>query len=320
MIKMNIAQTFQDEIMTLEDYIKLVKLRAKRSKGTITLSERADFDGEIHNVQKIINHIKPEMRLVSRLVDLDTQKKDLKILARKLRFSSIYELQSQLISIRKEMPIKKIKKEYPLVYRFMRKYRKNAIYSGGPMPPTLGRYPASTDKPKDMAVAGWKTFQQLPVDEILSIEYPEIPKIMNYEDQLKHLVYFTSKWSRKHGPAANLTDPKTLIPANCDVNYIHRWRKNFMHILKHPKLDFYYVNGYCKVLDVGLDDSDSPNPYPTEFDYSVPDHVFEIGRLVELGLTKGIKHFDSESIRVCSDGEGLRQRLFLLPCKKAAES
>jgi hypothetical protein len=131
-------------------------------------------------------------------------------------------------------------------------------------------------------------------------------------------VYFTSKWSRKHGPASNLGDPKSLIPANCDVSYIHRWRKNFMHILKHPTLDLYYINGYCKVLDVGIDDSDTPNSEPpNDFDYSLPEYVFEIGRLVELNVGDNIRHFDSESIRVCSDGEGLHQRLFLIPSKKA---
>jgi len=311
---MTIAQTLKYEVATLKGYLQLMKQMKRKGEKDIN-PER-----QINEVEKLLVPLKKELSVVSRLEDLFDQKKDLRILARKVGYGSIFELQADILTIKKQFKPKQIKKEYPLVYRFLKKYRENAIFSGGPQPPTLGRYPATSDAPKARAIAGWKTFQQLPVNEIIDVDYPPIPRPdeMKVMDILNHLVYFTSKWSRKHGPAANLGDPKTLITANCDVSYIHRWRQNQLHVLKHPTMEVYYLNGCCKVMDVGIDDSDNENPAPpNDFDYTVPEYVFEIGRLVELKIGDEIKHFDSDTIRVCSDGEGLRQRLFLLPGKKS---
>jgi|GEM_PF-4301222 len=313
-------EILKKEIKFLQNYIKYLKQRKSRK-----MISSATADSRITESRIKIKELKDILSKILLSKRRTREIKELRRLKKLLKFKrSLFELQDEIKEISNQYTLKEIKKEFhPLVYRYIKRHPKiNAVYPFGPQPPTLGRHPASDDSPRAKAIAAWHTFQQLPVSREIVLEVSDIPSSMKYLGEINHLVYFTSKWSRRGGIKANLKDKYNIIPENVDVNYIHRWNKNKMHLLKHPERNLYYIGGTCKVLDVGIDDSDEPNPPPNEsFNYDIPSYVSEIGKLVEINYTtpsgeRKTLHFDSESTYVCTDGEGLKQRLFLLKDSK----
>lgn len=306
-------ETFEKEIDYLKAYVTAIKDLKKRKK-----MESRMADSRIETTRLEIKELQKEMKILKFGRMQEQRMKDIRKLAKKLGMS-IEKLERELRAVRKEYSLKQIKKEFhPAVYKFFTKFKENAVYSTGPQPPTLGRHPATGSSPRAKAIAGWKTFQQLPVDREIRLDVADIPSRMTYSGPIEHLVYYGSKWSRLGGVDTDMQDTSTIVPENVDINYIHRWRKNPMHLLKHPDKPLYYIEGKCKVLDIGLDDSDFVNPPPVNgFDYEIPSHVAEIGKLVEIQYRdlegkKKLLSFDSKSVHVCCDGEGTSQRLYLL--------
>ncbi|MCK4500864.1 hypothetical protein KAU11_10215, partial [Candidatus Babeliales bacterium] len=110
---------------------------------------------------------------------------------------------------------------------------------------------------------------------------------------IEHVVYHTSKW-----------DQDSLD--NQDVNYIHTWKKNHMHLCRDKK-GVYLISGLCEVEGRGIDDYERK---PTTWGSKRVDYLPTEKDIAFLGLLKEIKVKDGETYKfnnmlLCSRGKRL---------------